>query len=196
MIRKEDLEIAKLSLKGILITLFDATVMPFFESSSIYYESAKEHRKFTEKEKNDLRYRIYYLKKRGYINTFTENKEKYLELTPKGLNHIKKLMAYDIKISKPERWDKKWRIVIFDIPEKKREERDIFRKAIKNAGFVLVQKSVHIYPFECTKEISELSARLEISDNVVIMISEIFQGEQNIIEEFIDKKILFKDDLK
>lgn len=196
MIKREDLEIAKLSIKEILLTLFDATIVPFFESNSVYRKSTKEYQKERESERYDLRQKIYYLRKHGYINTFTENKEKFLELTPKGLNHIKKIMAYNITINKPENWDKKWRVIIFDVPEKLRDERDIFRRAIKNAGFIQIQKSVHVYPFECTKEISDLSARLGISENVVIMISEIFQGEQNIIEEFIDKNILSRMDLE
>lgn len=196
MIRREDLEIAKLSLKEILLALFDATVMPFFESSSVYRQSVKGYHHERENERYDLRQKIYYLKKHGYINTFIENKEKFLELTPKGVNHIKKIMAYDIKINKPEIWDRKWRIVIFDVPEKRRDERDILRKAIKKAGFIQVQKSVFVYPYECTNEISDLSERLGISEFVIIMISEIFQGEQNIIEEFIDKKILYREDLE
>lgn len=196
MIKREDLEISKLGVKEILLRLFDATVVPFFESSPIYRKSAREDRKEREIERYDLRQKIYYLKKQGYINTFTENKEKYLELTPKGLNHIKKVMAYEIKINKPERWDKKWRVIIFDVPEKMRNERDIFRRAIKNTGFIQIQKSVHVYPFECAQEISELSEKLGISEYVVIMISEIFQGEQSIIEEFIDKNILSQADLE
>ncbi|MFA7244109.1 MAG: CRISPR-associated endonuclease Cas2 [Patescibacteria group bacterium] len=195
MLKRESLEIAKLSAKEILLALFDATVMPFFEASPVYRKSAMAAKDEIENSKINLRQKIYYLKKHGYIESFTRDKEKYLEITPRGINHIKKIMTFDIRVKRSEIWDRKWRVVIFDIPEKMRDERDIFRKAIKNAGFIQIQKSVHVYPFECTREISELSERLGVSENVVIMISEIFQGEQNIIEEFIDRGILFKEDL-
>lgn len=195
MIKREDLQIVGLTAKEILLTLFDATVIPFFEASSMYRKPARKYLNERENEKYDLRQKIYYLKKRGYINSFSQGKEKYLELTPKGLNHVKKMVAYDIKIEKPDKWDQKWRIVMFDISEKKHDERNIFREALLKAGFIQFQKSVFVYPFECTNEISDLSYRLGVSDNVVIMISEIFQGEETIIEEFIDSGIISREDL-
>ena len=50
-------------------------------------------------------------------------------------------------------WDKKWRIVIFDIPEKLKKVRDALRYHLKRLGFIELQHSVFVLPFECHNEI-------------------------------------------
>jgi len=50
-------------------------------------------------------------------------------------------------------WDKKWRIVIFDIPEKLRKIRDSLRYQLKRLEFYEFQKSVFVHPYPCAKEI-------------------------------------------
>ncbi len=51
------------------------------------------------------------------------------------------------------KWDKKWRIVMFDIPEILKKVRDTFRYQLKKLGFIELQRSVFILPFECKNEI-------------------------------------------
>jgi phenylacetic acid degradation operon negative regulatory protein len=53
-----------------------------------------------------------------------------------------------------EKWDGKWRFVIFDIPEKLKSGRDALRKKIKKLGFYELQKSVFIFPYKCADEIA------------------------------------------
>lgn len=50
-------------------------------------------------------------------------------------------------------WDGKWRIVLFDIPEKIKPARDALRHKLKELGFYELQKSVFVFPFECKDEI-------------------------------------------
>ena len=73
-------------------------------------------------------------------------------LSEKG--KLKALTYYfqDMKINK-KKWDGKWRLVIFDIPEKKRKGRDALRDKIKEIGFYELQKSVFVFPYECKDEI-------------------------------------------
>ncbi len=58
-----------------------------------------------------------------------------------------------MKIDTPKHWDEKWRIVVFDIPEKLRYGRDALREKLISLGFLELQKSVFVFPFECEKEI-------------------------------------------
>lgn len=53
-----------------------------------------------------------------------------------------------------EKWDGKWRVVIFDIPEKLRWGRDALREKLKDLGFHELQKSVFVFPYECKDEIN------------------------------------------
>lgn len=73
-------------------------------------------------------------------------------LTEKG--KLKALTYHFQKMKiKREDWDGKWRIVIFDIPEKMRRGRDALRDKLKELGFYELQKSVFIFPYECKDEI-------------------------------------------
>ncbi|PIR43995.1 hypothetical protein COV23_02260 [Candidatus Wolfebacteria bacterium CG10_big_fil_rev_8_21_14_0_10_31_9] len=58
-----------------------------------------------------------------------------------------------IKIKKPVIWDKLWRLVIFDIPETQKQGRNSLALKLKDLGFIPIQRSVFIYPYECKNEI-------------------------------------------
>jgi DNA-binding transcriptional regulator PaaX len=75
-------------------------------------------------------------------------------LTPSGQTFALKYQFRNLVIKKPRNWDKKWRIVLFDIPEEKRKIRDALRKKIKRLGFLEFQKSVFIFPYPCPDEIN------------------------------------------
>lgn len=74
-------------------------------------------------------------------------------LTKKGNKYALEYKIDEIEIKKPEIWDGKWRMVIFDIPEKRRSARDALRRKLRELGFKELQKSVFIYPYSCEEEI-------------------------------------------
>jgi hypothetical protein len=86
-------------------------------------------------------------------------------LTEKG-----KLKALDYRLNniknKKEKWDGKWRMVAFDIPEKYRRGRDALRRKLKKIGFCELQKSVFITPYNCKKEIGLLVKYFDLSKYV------------------------------
>jgi len=73
-------------------------------------------------------------------------------LTEKGKLRV---LTYHFKKMRIEnkKWDGKWRMVVFDIPEKKRKGRDALRGELKKIGFYELQKSVFVFPYECQDEI-------------------------------------------
>jgi phenylacetic acid degradation operon negative regulatory protein len=79
-------------------------------------------------------------------NGFIERKEGGFLITPKGKRKIK-FLSFREKIQKDGKWDGKWRVVIFDIPERLRSSRDIFRSHLVRNGFVKLQNSVFVCPF-------------------------------------------------
>lgn len=76
-----------------------------------------------------------------------------VELTEKGRRKIQEIKLADLRIQKLLDWDKIWRIVIFDIPEKKKFARNILREKLKKWDFFQLQKSVWVCPWPCEKEI-------------------------------------------
>lgn len=68
----------------------------------------------------------------------------------------KKALTYHIDtitIPKMKKWDKQWRLVLFDIPERFKKARDALALTLKRIGFYRLQKSVFVHPFECQNEL-------------------------------------------
>lgn len=61
-----------------------------------------------------------------------------------------------MKLISPKHWDRKWRVVIFDIPEKHRRLRDLFRMRLQQLGLYQLQESVYVSPYPCFDEIEFL----------------------------------------
>lgn len=71
----------------------------------------------------------------------------------------KKALTYQLetmRIPTPRQWDGRWRLVIFDIPEKQKKARDALRYHLKRMGLRELQKSVFIIPYPCADEIDFL----------------------------------------
>lgn len=86
---------------------------------------------------------------------YKENRDGMVSLVLTG-GGKKKYLQYNpdaIKIPKPLKWDHLWRLVIFDIPEEKKKERDALVAKLKGLGFYPIQKSVFIHPYECKNEV-------------------------------------------
>ena len=94
------------------------------------------------------------------------NGETEITLTEQGKKVVLLFDLDKIKIQNPLVWDGKWRIVMFDIPEKKRNARDALRDKLKELGFREVQRSVFIHPFPCDEEISFIVEVFEIRNCV------------------------------
>ncbi len=90
------------------------------------------------------------LKKWGYL----EEDGKKIYLTFKGRTEIIKNIFKNKK--NKMKWDRKWRIITFDIPEMSRKDRNFLRRELKWIGFKELQKSVWVYPYEIEKELQVL----------------------------------------
>lgn len=112
-----------------------------------------------------------------------------LILTKKGKDEALKLslMGDVINFRKPKTWDKKWRIVIFDIPEKDREFRDILRNHLFTLEFYKLQQSVFVSPYPYEKSILEL-ASLYSAESYVRVITAIKIDNEFLLKEHFFKK--------
>ena len=106
---------------------------------------------------------FYYLKRRGLIEIKKRGHDVCIALTKEGRKQAGKYQIDDLEITKPKKWDKKWRVVIFDIPQSSRLIRDIFRRKLKEFGFYPIQQSVWIFPYPCQKEIALLREFLGVN---------------------------------
>ena len=67
---------------------------------------------------------------------------------------------FDLK-KRDKKWQGKWYLVMFDVPEIQRNKRVYLRKFLKQIGFYPYQKSVYVFPFECEEEISLIKKIVE-----------------------------------
>lgn len=106
-------------------------------------------------------------------------------LTEKGKKVVKEILFDDMKIDKQKVWDKKWRIVIFDIPEKRgRRGRDAIRAKLQSLGFYQMQKSVWAYPYPCEKEVQLICEIYEINPFVNIITADKMHNDDNLRKYF------------
>ena len=91
-------------------------------------------------------------KESGYL----QERNGKLYVTEKGRIKIIKNLLKDKSKKEKSKWDKKWRGIIFDIPEANRKERDFLRRELKTIGLIEVQQSVWLFPFDIEKELRAL----------------------------------------
>ena len=140
-------------------------------------------RKYFERQRflNDLKN----LQKRELI-TWKELPEGKVEIkiTRKGEKVMLKYKLDDLQLKKPNIWDKKWRLVMFDIPHEKKRARDALREKLRDLKFYQLQKSVFITPYPCENEIDFMGQVFEIRDHILILYIEHFEGEKKLRHHF------------
>ena len=102
----------------------------------------------------------YRLQQRGLIIEVATEKGPRLQLTPRGETAIEKILAREYRIPEQIRWDGKWRMLIFDIREKRRRIRTTLRNLLAGAGFIRLQDSVWIHPYPCDEFVAIARAHL------------------------------------
>ncbi|MFH1855437.1 MAG: hypothetical protein ABH810_03495 [bacterium] len=152
-------EVARAVLKGVLlglavgIFLFSPTGL-----SKLIPELIKLRKKYGDEKVDKSLEKII---KDRFVRIINRKGKTTIKITQKGRA---RLVDYDIdSISiKKHDWDGIWRIVIFDIPEKLRFARTVLRNKLIEIGFIKLQKSVWVCPYECEDEISFIASVFEV----------------------------------
>jgi len=106
----------------------------------------------------------------GFLMMEKTSRGSFVVLTKKGKNYVAQWELRGYKVKKPKKWDKKWRVVIFDIPEKRKQLRGEVRTILTGIGFVRLQDSVWIYPYNCEEFVVLLKAELGLGRDVLYLI--------------------------
>ncbi|OGG57143.1 hypothetical protein A3D71_03905 [Candidatus Kaiserbacteria bacterium RIFCSPHIGHO2_02_FULL_55_20] len=107
-----------------------------------------------------------------------------LRLTPKGESVLRILELKRYDIPKPRRWDRKWRVLIFDIPEKQRVLRNKIRDTLRAIGFIPLQGSVWVYPYDCEDLITLLKADFHVGRGMLYMVVDALEYDMRLRQEF------------
>ena len=120
------------------------------------------------------------LKRRGDILVEERNHQIYISLTERGKMKMGRFQINELKIKKPKKWDKKWRIIIFDIANLKKVHREALRGKLKQLGFYPLQKSVWLHPFNCKDEIGILKDFFGLGEKEIrLILADSIGGDDN-----------------
>lgn len=174
--------------KGILLLLAFgalATVAVIAPNSlqiiKLFQKRDRRLRKYTPK---SITRTLYRLKAQKLISIEKENGQMIIKITKKGKSQALKYNIEEIKIPKPKSWDKKWRLVMFDIPNKKTLARNVLRDKLKELGFFSLQKSIWIYPYECEDEINFIKGVYGVDSYVKMATAEKIDDEEKYLKIF------------
>ncbi|MEK7142982.1 MAG: hypothetical protein AAB785_02100 [Patescibacteria group bacterium] len=146
------------------------------ENAAVWYPYKGFGRSFR-KYRGSFSKALYELKRRGYLEEIENHGERSLKLTSKGrLRLIKKKLL--------KKWDGQWRIIAFDIPEKRRKTRDLFRFKLDDLGCRPIQKSVWITPQDISGELEELIILLNLRCCVDYFVSQALTNEEKYLKMF------------
>jgi len=109
------------------------------------------------------------LRKQKDVKLLNENGKLTLKLTEKGRIKLLKYDIKNLKLKKPQKWDGKWRLIIYDIPDSKISAREVFRKLLRSLEFLKLQESVYLTPYPCEEEIELLRNYYDIIKDVILL---------------------------
>lgn len=171
-------KILLLLLAGLALGLTRSPKKHFWILKQIPKEWRKENRQALERAINSL-----------YISHLVEEKDNRdgtttLILSENGKQRALRFNIDKMEIKKPVYWDKKWRIIMFDIPEKLRRLRDSLRLHFKEIGLIELQKSVFIFPYPCSKEIEFILEFYNTRKYVRFILAEKVDNQLHLMKKF------------
>ena len=102
------------------------------------------------------------LKRQGLVHISRRGDELHYSLTPAGAYRLQEIAIDEIEIPRPSRWDKRWRLIAFDIPVKQSRQRSLFVGRLQNLGFTMLQRSLWVYPFPCFDQVERLAGHYNV----------------------------------
>ena len=116
----------------------------------------------------------------GLAEIHNSENQKFLKITKKGRNKLNciKLEGEDALVSTA--WDGFWRIIILDISEERKNEREALRYLLKKANFVCIKNTVWISPFPYENLFTNIKKDLGLSTELMIIVTDKLDPETNL----------------
>lgn len=99
-----------------------------------------------------------------------------------------KVIKYSVKslleAKKNRKWNKRWFMVVFDVPEAERNKRDYLRKFLHDIGFYPYQQSVYVFPYECEEEVKLIKRIVEGGKYISYIVAERLEREDEVKKLF------------
>jgi len=108
----------------------------------------------------------------GLVEIHESDRKKYAKITDEGKKKINSL-----KLTSPDalmsiNWDGFWRIILLDLPEERKTERESLRYLLKKAGFVCLKNSAWISPFPYEHLFQNIKKDLDLTTEMMIIVTQ------------------------
>ena len=120
----------------------------------------------------------------GYAEIHKSERKNYAKITAEGKNKLNTLVLENEDALVPQTWDGFWRIILLDLPENRKSERESLRYLLKKAGFVCLKNSAWISPFPFEHLFTNIKKDLGLTTEMMIIVTELIDEET--------KKVLFE----
>jgi DNA-binding transcriptional regulator PaaX len=176
----------------LLLTLFGGIALSMSTSPTQYYRTLsslqKEWRRIGQYEIRRSAKRL--AKQKLLEEEILPDGSFHLKLTPKGKREARRMHIFGstIRFQNKKSWDKLWRIIVFDIPEKDRVFRDILRQHLYDLKFYKLQQSVFVSPHPYEKPLLQLVDLYKASKYVRIITAQNIDNASKLQHHFFSKK--------
>lgn len=158
--------------KDVLTWLFIGGALTIAATSPYFLpQLLKRHQRLNKYPRRKVSDTFSRLRREGLIHIEKYNHQIYVSLTPEGRKKAGIFQINHLSIKKPKRWDGLWRILLFDIPQKKKIKREALRGKLRELGFLPFQKSVWIHAFPCKSEVDLLCGFFGFSSSEIQLIT-------------------------
>ncbi len=113
----------------------------------------------------------------GLVERLASPNGEYARLTQKGRQRAASAkLDSKTSLANPA-WDGKWRIVLLDLPESRKAERDALRYLLKKAGFVLLKNSAWVSPFPFEFLFQNIKKDFGLSSELMVIVTDTLDEE-------------------
>jgi DNA-binding transcriptional regulator PaaX len=116
----------------------------------------------------------------GCVEIKSSDNQKYLKITKKGQSKLNSIRLEGEEALVPNTWDGFWRIIILDIPEERKSEREALRYLLKKANFICVKNTVWISPHPYEHLFTNIKKDLNLKNELMIIVTNKLDPETNL----------------
>lgn len=116
----------------------------------------------------------------GLIEHLSSAHNNFARLTKEGKKKMLSLMLENDTGLIPQTWDGFWRIIILDIPEERKSERESLRYLLKKANFVCIKNTVWVSPFPYEHLFTNIKKDLGFTTELMIIVADKLDPETSV----------------
>ena len=117
------------------------------------------------------------LARQGYVSVGLLDSEKIFKITLKGKGRLKAYQVSEDGLSITDRWDGRWYLITFDIPESKKVARNQLIITLKKHGFVNYTKGLWLIPYNPDKLTASLRKQLGLKSEIKLIVAQAIDND-------------------